>query len=145
MVSVGAWQWQYWLRYGCLFAGYILFLKNCHPLGGGAMSGIAGWGVAVAGCSWYRWIEEIKAVRMVPVTTRQWQYWPRFGHLFEISPFVIFYFLIPSRFQSLFRHFRSFFRHFSVFSYTKHLFFPIFSLFFPIFSLLFAIFPLFFL
>jgi hypothetical protein len=28
MVSVGAWQWQYWLRYGCLFAGvHFIFEK----------------------------------------------------------------------------------------------------------------------
>jgi uncharacterized membrane protein len=28
---------------------------------------VVGWGVAVAGWEWYRWIEEIKAVRMVLV------------------------------------------------------------------------------
>jgi hypothetical protein len=28
---------------------------------------IAGWGVAVVGCSWHQSIEEIKAVRMVVV------------------------------------------------------------------------------
>jgi hypothetical protein len=34
-------------------------------------------GVAVAGWQWYRWIEEVAAVRMVPKWAWQWQYWPR--------------------------------------------------------------------
>jgi hypothetical protein len=33
----------------------------------------------VAGWQWYRWIEESKAVRMVPVRGWQWQYWQRYG------------------------------------------------------------------
>jgi hypothetical protein len=41
----------------------------------------AGRGVAVAGCSWHRWIEEISAVRMVVVGAWQWQYWPSNGRL----------------------------------------------------------------
>jgi hypothetical protein len=36
------------------------------------------WGVAVVGWEWYRWIEEIEAVRMVPVGMWQWQYWQRY-------------------------------------------------------------------
>jgi hypothetical protein len=42
---------------------------------------IVWWGVAVAGCSWHHWIEEIKAVRMVPVREWQWQYWQSCGGL----------------------------------------------------------------
>jgi hypothetical protein len=37
-------------------------------------SGSIGWGVAVVGWQWYRWIEEVGAVRMVPIRTWQWQY-----------------------------------------------------------------------
>jgi hypothetical protein len=33
------------------------------------------WGVAVAGWEWWRWIEEIRADRMVVVGGWQWQYW----------------------------------------------------------------------
>jgi hypothetical protein len=36
---------------------------------------VVGWGVAVAGCSWCQSIEEIRAVRMVPVRVWQWLYW----------------------------------------------------------------------
>jgi hypothetical protein len=32
------------------------------------------WGVAVARWQWYRWKEDVNAVRMVPVTMWQWQY-----------------------------------------------------------------------
>jgi hypothetical protein len=35
--------------------------------------------VVVAGWQWYRWIEEIKAVRMVPDREWQWQYWRSCG------------------------------------------------------------------
>jgi hypothetical protein len=41
----------------------------------------AGRGVAVVWWEWYRWIEEVKAVRMVLDRAWQWQYWPRFGGL----------------------------------------------------------------
>jgi hypothetical protein len=36
-------------------------------------------GLVVSGWQWYRWIEENKAVRMVPVREWQWQYWQRYG------------------------------------------------------------------
>jgi hypothetical protein len=45
--------------------------------------GLRAWGVAVAGCSWYRWKEEIGAVRMVPVGEWQWQYWLSCGGFCE--------------------------------------------------------------
>jgi hypothetical protein len=35
-------------------------------LGGGSGSGRVSWGVAVVGWEWYRCIEEIKAVGMIP-------------------------------------------------------------------------------
>jgi hypothetical protein len=35
---------------------------------------VAGWGVAVVGWGWCRWKEGVRAVRMVVVTTWQWQY-----------------------------------------------------------------------
>jgi hypothetical protein len=39
------------------------------------------WGVAVAGWQWDHSIEEITAVRMVPVRVWQWQYWQSCGDL----------------------------------------------------------------
>jgi hypothetical protein len=47
----------------------------------GGWAAAPGERVAVAGCSWYRWMGEIKAVRMVLIRMWQWQYWQRYGGL----------------------------------------------------------------
>jgi hypothetical protein len=44
---------------------------------------VVAWIVAVVGWGWYRWKEEVDAVRMVPVTTWQWQYWPSCGDKYK--------------------------------------------------------------
>jgi hypothetical protein len=43
--------------------------------------------VAVAGWQWYRWKEEVKAVRMIPVWEWQWQYWPSCGEKYQYCCF----------------------------------------------------------
>jgi hypothetical protein len=42
-------------------------------------------GVAVAGCGWYQSIAEVEAVRMVVVRAWQWQYWQRYGCLYNMQ------------------------------------------------------------
>jgi hypothetical protein len=81
MVPVGEWQWQYWQSCGGTKKQEEKE-KNIDFFGHGSVNeqGVA-WGVAVAGCSWYRWIEEVKAVRMIPVGEWQWQYWQSCDHV----------------------------------------------------------------
>jgi hypothetical protein len=81
MVVVREWQWQYWQSCGGLKMGENYNLKSGRSGGCRAAAGFVARGVAVVCCSWYRWIEEIRAVRMVVVREWQWQYWQSCGGL----------------------------------------------------------------
>jgi hypothetical protein len=115
----------------------------------------------VAGCSWYRWIEEISAVRMVPNRVWQWQYWPSRGggRVAVLNAFIhaFFFLVLTLKFRQFFCHFSSnfypFFTHFRSFFILFHpislifrpfwLFLPIFT-YFTYFCLFFAYFCLYF-
>jgi hypothetical protein len=58
---------------------FLIFFYSCRD--GGLEQSTVGRGVAVVKWQWYRWKEEIRARRMVPVRTWLWQYWQSCGGL----------------------------------------------------------------
>jgi hypothetical protein len=96
MILDRVWRWRYWLCCGGLKMGKRLLeiLETSSRIYLVMEYVRAGWlwGVAVAG--WYRWKEEMEAVRMVLDRVWQWQYWLRYGVLKMWHFFLIFFVVV---------------------------------------------------